>query len=446
MSLRTRLAAGTGALIALAVAGGFAVAYVLVRGQLTSELDQSLQRRVAPLAAVLAPPQLLPRLPRPAFGEATGYIQFVHADGRVVLMPGEHVRLPVAGAAAVAAGKRKPFFRDARVSGTHVRIYTTRTTDGVAVEIARPLTEVDRALGRIELLFGVISLLVVAAAAALGLVVARATLRPVRRLTEHAERIAATRDLRARTAENGSDELGRLAVAFNTMLAALAASVTSQQQLVADASHELRTPLATARTNLEVMELHEDMSQDERRRILADAIVELEEMTKLIEELMQLASGDAHPLPAMRPTRLDQVAEDVVEVAERRSGRTFRTDLRPTLVHGSADALARAISNLVDNAVKWSPPDEPIDVVVRDGFVSVRDRGRGIDPDDAPHVFDRFYRAASARTMPGSGLGLAIVRQTAEAHGGTVTAEAAERGGTVVTLRLLGLLNFGKKL
>jgi two-component system sensor histidine kinase MprB len=435
VSLRSRLAVGTGVLIALAVAGGFAVAYAIVRGQLTGQLDESLQRRVAPLAAVLTPRRSLARLPRPPFGEAAGYIQFVRADGRVELVPGEHVELPTAGAAEVATKKRQPFFRDAQVSGTHVRIYTTRSAGGAAVEIARPLTEVDHALARIKLLFGGISLLVVAAAAALGLVVARATLRPVRRLTEDAERIAATRDLGARTAETGGDELGRLAVAFNTMLAALAGSVTSQRQLVADASHELRTPLATARTNLEVMELHEDMPPDDRRRILADAIEELQEMTKLIEELMQLASGDAHlPVP-MRPTRLDQLAEDVVDVAERRSGRTFHTRLEPTLVHGSADALARAISNLLDNAVKWSPPDEPIDVVVREGAVSVRDRGPGIDPADAPHIFDRFYRAASARAMPGSGLGLAIVRQTAEAHGGTVFAEAAPGGGAIVTFR-----------
>jgi two-component system, OmpR family, sensor histidine kinase MprB len=440
MRLRARLTIGTGILIAVAVAGGFVVAYVLVREQLTAQLDRALRDRVAPLATRLEAPQRTPRLqtklPRPPFGEAAGYLQFVQANGHVVLVPGEHVKLPTTGARAVATGQRKSFFRDARVAGTRVRIYTTRAAAGTAVQIARPLTEVDHALAQIKLLFAIISLVVVAAAAALGRLVARTTLRPIRRLTEHAEQIAATRDLRSRAAENGRDELGRLAIAFNTMLDALAESVRSQRQLVADASHELRTPLATARTNLEVMEIHDEMPRAQRKRILADAIVELREMTYLIEELMQLASGDVQPPQAMQPTRLDLLTEEAVEVAKRRSGRAFRTELETTLVQGSPDALARAIANLLDNAVKWSPADQPIDVTVRAGRISVRDRGPGIDPADLPHIFDRFYRAASARTMPGSGLGLAIVRQTADAHSGTVTAAPAHAGGTILTLQL----------
>jgi two-component system sensor histidine kinase MprB len=440
MTLRTRLALGTGALIALAVIGGFVVAYLLIRGQLMTQLDNSLRGRVTPFATALAAPRRIPRpttkLPRAPLGDAAGYIQFVHAAGRVELPPGEHVKLPTTAATAVAAGRRKPFFADASVAGTHLRIYTTRTANGTAVQIARPLTEIDRALTRIKLLFAIISLAVVVAAAALGLIIARATLRPVRRLTEHAERIAATRDLRARTEEKGRDELARLAAAFNTMLAALAESVSAQRQLVADASHELRTPLATARTNLEVMELHQNLPDDQRRRILADAITELQEMTYLIEELMQLASGDTQPPATMKPTRLDQLVEDTIAVAQRRSDHTLHAQLEPTLVHGSADALTRAIANLLDNAIKWSPAAEPIDITLRNGRLTIRDRGPGINPTDLPHIFDRFYRAPNARTMPGSGLGLAIVRQTAQAHHGTVTADPAPGGGTTFTLQL----------
>jgi two-component system sensor histidine kinase MprB len=173
----------------------------------------------------------------------------------------------------------------------------------------------------------------------------------------------------------------------------------------------------------------------ERRRILSEAIDELKEMTLLIDELVELARGDVRKLERL-PTRLDLMAEESVAAAARWFDREFRTELEPTVVDGSATALGRAISNLLSNAVKWSPPDTAIDVVVRAGSVSVRDRGLGIAPDDLPHIFDRFYRAASARTMPGSGLGLAIVRQIAEAHDGTVTARAVSGGGSIFTLSI----------
>jgi two-component system, OmpR family, sensor histidine kinase MprB len=267
------------------------------------------------------------------------------------------------------------------------------------------------------------------------LFVARAALRPVQRLTANAERIAATRDLRAVADDRRNDELGRLARAFNTMLGALADSVTAQRQLVADASHELRTPLTTARTSLESIELHPEMSRGEQRRSIEAAVVELTEMTHLIDDLVELARGDMQ-VSEREDVRLDVVAQEVVTLAARRTGREFRLELEATLVRGAPDDLTRAISNLLDNAVKWSPPGQPIDVSVSSGACIVRDRGPGIAPEDLPHVFDRFYRAADARTLPGSGLGLAIVRQVAEAHGGTATAEAAPDGGATMAIRL----------
>jgi two-component system sensor histidine kinase MprB len=219
------------------------------------------------------------------------------------------------------------------------------------------------------------------------------------------------------------------------MLDALAKSISAQRQLVADASHELRTPLASARANLELVELHDDLAAQERRRIVAEALIELREMTHLIEELVELARGDVH-VPRKELTRLDHLAEEAVATAARRSQTTFRMDLDPTLVEAAPAALGRAISNLLDNAVKWSPDEGPVEVTVEDGAVTVRDHGPGIAADDLPHVFDRFYRAAGARKLPGSGLGLAIVRQVAEAHGGTVTAKVAADGGSIFILRL----------
>jgi two-component system sensor histidine kinase MprB len=441
VSLRARLTIGMVGTLAVAICVGLLAAYVVVRGQLVSGIDKSLQERVGALATFTRrPPGLFssnPDFPPPKFGAAAGYVQIVD-QGQISLPSGERTRLPIEGAVAVASGSRASFFRDATVSGVHLRIYTARINKTTAVEIARPLNEVDSALARIRLYFLVAALAALAGAAAVGAAVARRTLRPVKRLTEHAERIAETGNLAERTNERRSDELGRLAHAFNTMLDALSRSVGAQRQLVADASHELRTPLAAARANLELVQLHEQLPLEERRRLLADAEVELREMTDLIAGLVELARVDA-TTPDRQTVRLDQLVDDVVAAAERRSNLTFETEREPTYVKAAPGPLTRAIANLVDNAIKWSGESKSVEVVVRDGRVTVRDHGPGVDPVDLRHIFDRFYRAPAARTLPGSGLGLAIVRQVAEAYGGTVTAEPARGGGALFTLSLPAL-------
>jgi two-component system sensor histidine kinase MprB len=441
MSLRTRLSLGTAIALALAIAVASTVAYFVVRGELRSGIDSSLRERRAAFVDrprnVPRPRFTPPRVPSPKLGGAAGYFQFVTSAGKVSRPPSETERLPVdSRAQAVAAGTRNAFFSDQTVARTHVRVYTAQVGKGVAVQIARPLTEVDNALARIRLLLLAISAAGVALAAGLGLLVARTTLVPVRRLTKAAECIAATRDLRSRVGDGRSDELGRLAKTFDVMLDALASSVDAQRQLVADASHELRTPLASIRTNLEVLELDEGMPLEERRRILADAVGELAEMTHLIEELVELARGEQHALE-LDQVQLDDVVRDAVAAASRRvSTVRFDAHLDPTLVHGSQQALGRAVANLLDNAGKWSPEGAVVDVTVANGEVTVRDRGPGVDESDRAHVFDRFYRSAASRTLPGSGLGLAIVRQIAEAHGGSVSVEAAPGGGSLFRLRL----------
>jgi two-component system sensor histidine kinase MprB len=445
VSLRARLVLGTACILAVAITAGLFAAYYVVKGELRGEIDRSLVALARPFAerasrglkpGELPGGQSVSRVRKAgSLGGAAGYFQFVAADGKTTLPPTENVHLPVGKAQAVAAGRQEAFYSEATVSGIHLRVYTVRLNGNTALQIARPLTEVDHSLDRIGLLFLVISLVAVGGAAAVGFVVARATLRPVTRLTDDAERIAATRNLRERTDQSQSGELGRLAVAFNTMLDALTDSVSAQRQLIADASHELRTPLASARTNLEVMDLHPELGTDARQRILDEAIDELKEMTQLIDELVELARGDAQAFTMSR-TRLDLVTEDAVAVASRRADVQIRLESTPTVVTGARDALTRAIANLLDNAVKWSPPGEPVEVSVAGGTVCVRDHGPGIEPEDLPHVFDRFYRASAARTLPGSGLGLAIVKQVAEAHGGTITARAATDGGASFTLQL----------
>jgi two-component system sensor histidine kinase MprB len=440
MSLRARLTVGTAAALALAIAVGLFAAYVLVRGELRGEIDASLRERAVAFAHAPAAPRLRntrtpPSLRGARLGGAAGYFQLVRPSGAIDRPPGETVRLPVAGARAVAAGTHVAYFSEATVAGTHLRIYTRRIKGGGAVQIARPLTEIDRALSRIRLLFIALAALAILAAALLGALVARRTLSPVRRLTEDAERIAATGDLASRADERRSDELGRLAQAFNTMLEALAGSVAAQRQLVADASHELRTPLTSARTNLETMQMHGGLSEDARGRMLGDAIDELREMTHLIEELVELARGDAQPL-VKEQLRLDELVDELVAIAERRNGTHFIVELQPSTIDAARGPVARAVSNLLDNAVKWNRPGAPIEVSVQGATVTVRDHGPGVDAVDAPHVFDRFYRAAAARSLPGSGLGLAIVRQVAEAHGGAVRVSRARGGGARFELSL----------
>ena len=310
MSLRARLMIGTVCTLALAICAGLVAAYFVVRGQLRGEIDHALRGRATLLESVATttppfpPPGATVPVPRPPLGGAAGYVQFVGPNGTVTLATGESTSLPTAGVPAVASGQRSSFFRDASVAGTHVRIYVMRVGTNTAVEIARPLTEVDHSLSRIRLLFLLVSLAAVAGAAGVSMLVARSILHPVRRLTDDAEQIAATGNLSARTDETRSDELGRLGRAFNRMLDALSRSVGAQRQLVADASHELRTPLASARTNLELVELHETLPAEERRRLLADASAELREMTRLIEGLVELARPDANA-PVKQQVRLD---------------------------------------------------------------------------------------------------------------------------------------------
>jgi len=308
---------------------------------------------------------------------------------------------------------------------------------GFAVRLRRPLGETDDTLARLRWILFAIGLVGVGVAVGLGLLVARTALAPVRRLTEAAEHVTETQDLSSRIDAAGNDELSRLAGSFNTMLGALERSQGAQRQLVADASHELRTPMTSLRTNVEVLARTDELTPVERRVILGDVVAQLDELTELVGDLVELARDGEQPEAELQDVRLDDLVADAVERARRRAPTAdFRTELEPTVVHGVPERLHRAVANLLDNAVKWSPPGTPIDVVVAEGELVVRDHGPGIPDEDVDRVFDRFYRAPSARGLPGSGLGLAIVRQIAERHGGRVSAETADGGGALLRLRL----------
>jgi two-component system, OmpR family, sensor histidine kinase MprB len=443
MSFRARLALVAAAAVALAVVLASVVVYVVVRNQLRGTVDGALRDRAAeisrvPLHAFREGDQAF--LERgPGLGEAPGYVQVVTSDGTTIRAADERTELPVSERVlSVANGDSGSFFTDASVAGVHVRVLTIPGSSGFAVQIARPLGEVDRSLDRIRLFLILIAAGGVAVATALGLAVSRAALAPVRRLTSATERVTETGDLSERIDTTGRDELSRLATSFNTMLGALQESTRAQRQLVADASHELRTPLTSLRTNIEVLAGEHRLPAAERKRLLTDVVEQLGEMTSLIAELIALARAEQQPVEP-EDVRLDLVAADAVERARRnRPGVTFKTDLEESLVNGDPQTIERAVGNLLDNAAKWSPPGGEVEVAIHEGELIVRDHGPGIDEEDLPFVFDRFYRATSARGMPGSGLGLAIVRQVAEAHGGSVFAERAEGGGTRISLRLNG--------
>jgi len=271
----------------------------------------------------------------------------------------------------------------------------------------------------------------------LGEGVATSALAPVRRFTDRTETIAASPDdVSQRIEVERDDELGRLAASFNTTLDSLERSIESQRQLVADASHELRTPIASLRANIQVLEDEDRLSAVDREALRADIVAELDELTALVADVVELARG-SKPEQVVDDVRLDLIVSAQVERAQRRAGAdaSFQARVAPTIVTGEPERISRAVSNLLDNARRWSPPSGIVEVELLDGTLTVRDHGPGFEPDDVPHVFERFYRSDRARAMPGSGLGLAIVRAAAEAHGGSAQASNAPGGGALVRVR-----------
>jgi two-component system sensor histidine kinase MprB len=299
------------------------------------------------------------------------------------------------------------------------------------VQIARPLTEVDAALTGLAaalFAFGTVGVLLAAGA---GLLIARSALKPIDELAEAAEHVAETQDLGARIEIVSNDEVGRLAKEFNAMLAALETSRQEQQRLVRDTGHELRTPLTALRTNIELLGRAPGLTNEQRSELISAAEAEVKDLSSLVGEVVDLAS-DRYTEGPTEDLLLDEIVAACVERAKRRFDVEILLEAEPSPVKGRPVALSRAVDNLLDNAVKWGAEDGPIDVEVAGGRVTVRDHGPGIDDDDRDQVFDRFYRSATARSMPGSGLGLSIVKKVVEAHGGEVFAETARDGGAIV--------------
>jgi two-component system, OmpR family, sensor histidine kinase MprB len=458
VSFRRRLTLAGTAAVAIAILLALGTAFAVVRAELRGQVDDSLQTvadqrtRELTLARDLlgiepfeaGGPSAVPLIRRRLaatdgpFEGKVRYVQLLTPD-RVIPPADSRAQLPEdERAEQLMASGVGSYFSDVRLGNAHARVFTKAIEPGLAIQAAQTVDEQDQAIDRLAVILALVGIGGVGLAGGLGLVVTRTATRPVRELSAAAEHVAKTRDLSRRIESSGADELSGLATSFNTMLEALDRSMRSQRQLVSDASHELRTPLTSLRTNVEVLAgTNGSLPAEERDRMLQAVAGQLDELTGLVGDLVDLArDGERDEL--FEPVRLDLLVTDAVARARRlHPGREINLHTEVTLVDGSPARLDRAVSNLLDNAEKWAPPDTPIEISVHDGGITVRDHGPGFSGEDLPRVFDRFYRARSSRGLPGSGLGLAIVRQVAESHGGTVEAENAKDGGARLRLKLL---------
>ncbi|WP_055557271.1 cell wall metabolism sensor histidine kinase WalK [Streptomyces sp. NBRC 110028] len=457
LPLRSRLALLTAVAVAVAVAASAFACWLIVREQLSAQLDSSLRNVkvdernvVSILDACQNPDGADGHTPR-ALGSYS--VQIVLPDGNRCPQPGA-TELPVsADDVAVATGQRPAALHDATAAdGRGMRVFTYRPSGGpdsplprgIAVSMARPLSEIQDPLNTLALVLALVAGIGVVGAGAAGLWIARTGLKPVDRLTHAVEHVARTEDLAVRIPAEGDDEIARLSRSFNAMTAALASSRDRQQQLIADAGHELRTPLTSLRTNVELLARSDETGRalppEDRKALMSSVKAQMTELAALIGDLQELSRPDA--LPGSGPLQvvaLHEIADTALRRARLRgTGLTLDASIEPWYVRGEAAALERALVNLLDNAVKFSPSGGVIDVALRAGELTVRDHGPGIPDDELPHVFERFWRSPSARSLPGSGLGLSIVARTVQSCGGQVGLRPAPGGGTVAWLRLPG--------
>jgi two-component system sensor histidine kinase MprB len=444
MSFRLRVTLLTAAAVAVAAIAAGAVMYLMVQQQIQTAFDDTLKTTAN--SARLGGPR-----PDDRFGGRGGagqvflsgradiFAQIVDTTGSVVgsdAQAGQSPELVTGVVLAVANGKSADGWADVTTATGRWRVYAVPFSPGRALEVARPLNEIDAALASTR--FALLGLAVTAAllAALLGALIGRAVLTPLRRLNETVNDVTRTRDLSRRVAMTGSDEIAHLAGSFDSMLTALEISLRQQRQLVADASHELRTPLTSLRTNLELLARGQPIDPEERQQVLVELVGQIERLSTLVGDLIDLARDEEAARP-IEDVRLDEVVADAItDMRGRYPHVRFDAALEETTVRGVRPRIARAVTNLLDNAGKWSPASGVVEVTVRAGEVSVRDHGPGVTPEDAPRVFDRFWRASNARSLPGSGLGLSIVKDVAESHGGSVTLEQASGGGARFRLRL----------
>ncbi len=430
VSLRARVALLAGVAVAVAVALTTLGIYLTVRAQLYNQLDDDLLARAQAATRALADPDVVAVLPADALGDAR--IGLVTADRRAVAARGGALPPLDDPEFAVAAGDSPESVRGVTEDGDSFRVAAVPAGPGSALVFAASTDSVDSTLAYVGFVSLIVGFLGVVGAATAGYGVARAGLAPLRSLTAATERVADTMDLTPIESVS-DDEIGRLAASFNVMLASLAASRERERQLVADAGHELRTPLTSLRTNLDLLAQEgstgRSLDPDDRAGLLADVRDQIGELNDLVDDLVQLSRG-VEPASSWETIDVVELVESSLDRVRRRArDLTFEVALSPWWVEGDSMALGRAVTNLLDNAVKWSPPGSAVIVQLHEGVLSVADSGPGIDDEDRPHIFERFYRADGARSEPGSGLGLAIVAQAVAQHKGAISVSDSPTGG-----------------
>ena len=444
--LRDRLAALVAAAVASAVAVTGIAAWLITNVTVYNQLDAELVDIAAVTANWVAVDiEGMGGLDSNALKAANVTVMLLRSDGRLTTLPGEKVSTnPGSEELSVARRQQGSSARTGIASnGEPYRIVAVpfqSTTEKFALVLGRPLEATNNIMGTLAwslVLFGVLG---AAVSSAIGFVIARSAIRPVQRLTEAVTRVTDTNELTPITVD-GSGELADLGRSFNTMLGTLASSRERQKRLIADAGHELRTPLTALRTNVELLVADERsnmLPEGARSDILRDIAGQLGEFTTLVGDLVHLSREDVVE-PHPEPIDLRDVINSAIARAKRRGpSLSFDVELNPLYLVGEPDSLERAITNLLDNAVKFSPPGGTIHVLLEGDRLRISDQGPGIPDDELPHVFDRFWRSPSARNAPGSGLGLSIVAQTIKAHGGWVKAGRSAEGGAEFIVRLPG--------
>ncbi len=442
MTLRTRFVAITAGLVFVLATAMSIGAYRIASGELSKRVDGSLNNRINQILEIVADPFFTWNN---AFGrgpanrailqtETDSITQVVLPDGRV-LGRQENPQLPVTEAdRSLTPGSREINRSTIVIRGHQFKMATVAATDGTLIQVAKDNQIVVDAQQGMRVLLPMFTALAVLVSGAAGWLFARRISQPIETLASTAESIAETQDLDRSIAVSGNDEVSQLARSFNSMLAALRDSSERQRRLVQDASHELRTPLTSLRANAELLE-RATLSDTDRAAVLADIKAEVDELTDLSAELNALAT-DQRAAEGVEQVDLAEVASEIATRASRRTS-------SPVTVHAADDTvvsarphqLERAISNMVDNAIKFSNSESAVEIHVGARRVEVRDHGPGVADADKPLIFDRFYRATATRSMPGSGLGLAIVAQFAHDHGASTYVLDNAGGGAIVGLQ-----------
>jgi two-component system sensor histidine kinase MprB len=483
LTLQGRFALLAALAVSVAVVGAAVISYFLVSGQLNQQINSqllgpnSISQRGGPGGLFGGGPGAVAAqgggaLPKTPASASTRYAACLKGQpdggdptltrigGFIITVPGgdacvdggvynndEYSLGTTATATQIAVADRKegPQLYDTySTSGVHVRVYTVYGDEaGYSYSYVIDLSHMDSSLHSLAIALSFAALAGVALAAAAGFLVARSALRPVRRLTRAAEYVAATDDLSVQLPVDGADELSRLGKAFNRMTKSLAGSRERQQRLIADAGHELRTPLTSMRANVDLLlrsrRTGRALPPGREEAMLVSVDQQLHELSGLVTDLLELSrNAEGGVRRTMRVALHESVGRAVERARLRGPGLEFDVAIEPWFVQGDPTSLDRAVVNLLDNAVKFSPAGGTVTVRLSGGEYTVRDHGPGIDPADLPRVFERFYRSDSARSLPGSGLGLAIVAQVAEDSGGSIKLEPAPGGGTVARLALPG--------